>query len=232
MNRPNKSNDPLTVAPLRRAFTLIEILVVLAVIGVLLGMGVYTFGDFGRYRILDSEVRAMANDIMVARSLADTRNRMTQWQMLWYEDPNDPGRTHYLTRILIRSDAGGEPTWRDVYPARRIDPVIRFADDVTYSTMLAGPGELSPPSASIRLPQPGQVRFYDRGRAFGPDDPHVLDGVIAIRFLPNGQTSLTQNQLYFMTLFLDEGVPFDPGNSQFLTLSVNPATGRTRIFEP
>lgn len=214
---------------LRRGFTLIELLVVLAVIAILMGIGVYTFGDIGDYRKLDSEARALSQEILVTRTLADTRNRMTQWQLVWYEDPNRPGELEYLSRVRVREDDGSEVRWRDAHAPRRIDSAVKFVHEAQYSTMLAE--NLGGDAVSIRAENPETIEFYDRGRTFGPGQSLTLAGAIAIRFAPNGQTNLSQNQKYFLTLYLDQDFAFDPESSQFLTLSVNPATGDTRVYE-
>ncbi|NLF38843.1 type II secretion system protein [bacterium] len=59
----------------RPGFTLLELLVVIAIIGMLMGVGVTTFGTFGKRAQIEGDARALRDKIILARTYSISKSR-------------------------------------------------------------------------------------------------------------------------------------------------------------
>lgn len=137
-----------------RAFTLLEILMVIALVGILTGWAIARFGASG-YRV-DANIRLMQNAVIGAQQTAITRNLPVQ---VMFDAVND------RIRILSDADDDGTASAGETVTYRRLDgaqfltpPEPIDADRVLY--YLTGPGVIetgNPLQRAIRIAPNGSL---------------------------------------------------------------------------
>lgn len=210
LRRPVARNplSPATDAPggggVRRAFSLIELLVVMALIAIFSSMAVVAFSGIQRSSGLTRAGSALADTIALARQQAASRNRLVELRIIGLPGAASPSYTAFQ---LYTTGTNGMLT----APASKIERFpngIEVADESALSPLLSSTnGTLTNSPLGANLPW--------KGLTFRPD------GTLG------GSVSGTNN---FITLrhFSDTASP--PKN--YFTIRVNPINGRITTHRP
>lgn len=226
----------------RRAFSLLELLVVVAVILVLAALAVPAFNSIGRASSLTAGTQAMVGALEQARQTAISRNRPVEvrfYKLPEYAQAPSAAPSVYRALQLYLVDSGPNGTLV-TNPASRMvklsSPVIISTNTKTSSLMndSALPEEdkstktewreRSPETSvpSSKLPEFAYNYKYRsfRFRADGSTD------------LPTRVTNTLSKQWFFTLHGQNDKIEGNGVPANFVTIQVDPQTGRTRVFRP
>ena len=223
-----------------RAFSLVELLVVISVIAIVAGFAVPAVTTMIRGSSLTQGSQNIADQIVLARQLALSRNRSVEVRFYKFADPEVPGenpkdpetgffRACQTFEIL---DNGG------VLPTGGLTrlPVGVIMNEGKLSTILHERPVLDPKSSDPPLPDTQAAQNYK---------------YVALRFLPDGSTDLpptgveistggtSKGDSWYLTI---HGTQIQTGGTSagktetlpdnFFTLQIDPITGSTRSYRP
>lgn len=249
-----------------RAFTLVELLMVMAVMLVIMGLVVVAFPNIGKAGNLTNGSQSFVDALNQARQYALALNRNVEVRFYYLPGPTDGTKaTQYRAMRIIVSDASGNTSTNNgsttVYAAGASpQPVVRLpAGVIVYSSTQAGTSgyfttllpEMDNASASTApTANWGNIATTTLKAAYGteyfPGNGTVVPvAYAAIQFKPNGSTNLdplgtvgtnaTTSDEWFMTLMAEADLvkvtPTQPGLN-FVTLVIDPFSGRTRMLRP
>jgi len=173
--------------PVKKGFTLVELMVVVAIIGVMMTMAASVLRDTGKGRGLDSGVEMLESLVREARATAQGNDTYTR--LIIASDPKDTSRDsrhlRYMTVQMFRKDENQ----RGTYDGSRVDQSGRWVS--TSAGMTLPPGVYFSPTYSkalswadgasgdmigqevTRLSGKGQTRIYyiefdEKGRFVAP----------------------------------------------------------------
>jgi uncharacterized protein (TIGR02596 family) len=198
-----------------RAFTLIELLAVTAIIVVMMVLAAPAFTSLGKASALTNASRALLDEIGLARQTAMTTNTPVELRLFKLPAHADsttaaPSQYRAVQTFLVQNTGTGA-----LGKARFLDaPIVIF--DAAQSSSIAGklPEQTAPAGAKL----PGVNTNY-RYRSF--------------RFKPDGSTDLAIDVAWYLTL----GSANDPVGASgvpqnFITVQIDPQNGRTQVFRP
>jgi uncharacterized protein (TIGR02596 family) len=226
----------------RAAFSLIELLIVVAIIGVIAGFGVPALQGVLRGSALTTASGQLTDTINLARQHAITKNRIVEVRFYRFGDPEVPGET------------ATDPTtgqfrafqYFELNDSGTIIPVGKFQR--LPDTIIMNPG-LKLSSLLGEMPE-RLIKSSDSG--FKKDiNPELPRGVkqnydfVWFRFLPDGSTDLaptgkaggeSQGGKYFITIHTlndrtrtqSDTVP----PPDFFTWQIEPVSGTSKTFKP
>lgn len=200
----------------RLAFSLTELLVVTAIIGLLAGMTIPAFNSIVTSSKLTSAAHATADHLNFARQTALTRN--TSVEVRFYKLP-DSGRSSSGTasvyraiQLFIKNENFLQPLGNCVYLP---SPII-FVDTAVASSLLAN-------SVTIEQDSDGQPSLG----VFGHNYKYR-----AFRFRASGGTDLSGNSIHLSLASATDRIVSNDLPSNFITVQIDPVTGRIRSFRP
>ncbi len=130
-----------------RAFTLVELMVVMAIVGVLMTLSASVLRDAGKGRGLDSGVALLESMVREARATAQGNDCYTRLVIVRDEDDRSPDSRHlrYMTVQMKRknenvrgtydgTDVAGEGVWVSTSAGTTLPPGVFFSP--TYSTTI------------------------------------------------------------------------------------------------
>jgi len=194
-----------------RAFSLVELLTVVAILGILSVMAIGAFGNIQRGYALTQAASQVLDSFAMARQEAIARNRIVEVRFCrkFAADP--------FTHLALVADDGNGNRKLLTRPFRIPDTLL-VDEGATLSTLINGRTE-SDGGGSGDVPIPALASTY-RFRSF--------------QFRPDGTTDLpwdaTSNQRYFVSLRPETDTNSPPAN--FALIQVNPRNGSTRLFRP
>lgn len=200
----------------RQAFTLVEILLVVLIIGTLLGISAPAIqGAVMASRLRDSAA-SIASELFEAQQLAVSLG--TETEVRFYQLP--------------------DPMVGDSTPLLRKVQVFTLSQPATGPQAVANQGgvfvPVGPPhslnSGLVISPVSAFSSIVDLG--FQTDKDDRLGRFVAFRFHADGSTDLTPQKEWFLTVLERKAgrLPAKPVN--FVTLQIDPASGRVRSFQP
>jgi uncharacterized protein (TIGR02596 family) len=205
----------------RPAFTLIEMLLVVAVIGILVGLATPTLFRTLQGNRLTTAGERLLNQIALVQQMAATLNRPMEIRFYQYEKESElvGGLQFHAYQVFelpnasteIRAGSGGLPVTE------------------TPSSEVVDLGESIVIASSSRLTPFATGPLLDDGRKYVQD---YTAKYFAVRFYPNGTTNLPKNiSSSYLTLISDSDVEKDPP-ANFYTIQVDPYTGKARPYRP
>jgi len=229
-----------TKAPLSnaRAFSLVELLVVISVIAIIAGFAVPAVTTMIRGSSLTQGSQNIADQIVLARQLALSRNRSVEVRFYKFADPETPGedpknpKTGFFRACQtfeILDNGGALPSGGLI----RL-PAGVIMNEGTLSTILKERPREEPKSSDPSLPDTQALRNYE---------------YVALRFLPDGSTDLpptgvesgdSKGDSWYLTIhgaqIQNKGAggagKTDTLPDNFFTLQIDPITGSTRSYRP
>jgi len=236
-------NQPLVPSTNRRAFSLIELVVVISIIAVIAAFTVPAVTSVLKGSSLTQASQLIVDQFSLARQSALSRNRSMEVRLYRYADPETPGE-----------DKTQKETWKframqtfEVFEAGTMAPIdkvqtfpntIIMSYDSSSATLSDGAKSLS----TIIDLQTKIDPATDNSATELPRDVKKDYEYVSFRFLPDGSTNLAPAGLpskgnWFVTLHnINEkptnsaGGPVPPAN--FFTVQVDPASGATKTFRP
>jgi len=207
---------PRTEAPLSAGFSLIELLVVVAIVGVLSVFAVGAFNATMRGTKISSSAQAVADAMRLARSSAISRNVPVQLRFYKLPEYNSAATAPVVYRGLQIFSCESRSTNPITKPFLFPQPIVASAD-ATKSSIL----QLSNnPADGNRVA--GLNTYTYVAMTFGPD------GMIR----PTGGT-LTSTNEWYITIQTDRDLATDAAwPKNYATVAVNPVTGNTKVFQP
>jgi uncharacterized protein (TIGR02596 family) len=199
--------------PQNRAFTLIELLAVIAIISLLIGIASLAFQNSLQSQNLRATARQLAADLDHASLLARKENRPVDVFFYQYA-PGELGGTSsiraYQFGILDGFNAEDKPQYRFLVEVKRLPSGMIITTNPTYTTM-AG---LTPQNP---LTQPGS----------GVPESHTF---FAYQIRPDGSTTLDRDSHHTLTLLWEKDESPDHLPPDFRTISINPHTSRAVLY--
>lgn len=201
------------------AFSLLELLVVVAVILVLASLAVPAFNSIGRASSLTAGTQAMVGALEQARQLAISRNRPVEvrlYKMAEYGQPGTASPVIYraLQLFVIDSGPNGTIVTNSISRMTKLSSPVIISTNTETSSLMDLQENPAPPG--MKISEAGENYRY---RSF--------------RFRPEGGTDLNVSSNWFLTIHgQNDKIEGDGMPANFVTIQVDPQTGRTRVFRP
>lgn len=203
---------------LSRAFTLTELLVAIAVIGILAALIVPTFGPLIRSSNITKASSLINDEFNLARQLALTQNRDVEVRFYRLPSRNDPSNLQFRAFRSFQLDTRDPADSKPLGKVRHLPEGVIISDDgETFSTLFK--------NAS----QPGRSGTEEIPGIAG-STPYV-----SFSFRANGGTNLAPiADTWYITVYTENA----PKNAKtqlpdnYFAAQVDPVTGRVRMFRP
>jgi uncharacterized protein (TIGR02596 family) len=189
-------------------FSLIELLVVVAMMGILISLLIPAFGSIGQSNQLTSASQIVIGELNKARQEAIARNRAVQVRFYTIPPKDQAANTSLKSMRAIQTVVLDERG--DFGTNARYGRLAHLPSGIQISTNASLTSLVLATNGTTNLP------------VFGSSD------YVAFRFRPNGGTDLATNS--FWTLVSDRATETPPPN--FATIQIDPRTGRVRLFRP
>ncbi len=226
----------------RAAFSLVELLIVVAIIGVIAGFGVPALQGVLRGSAISQAASQLTDTLNLARQHAITKNRIVEVRLYRFGDPEVPGES-------ATDPATGQFRafqYFEISDAGIIIPVGKYQR--LPDTIIMNPG----PVLSSLLDDRLQRKILSTSPGFKKDiNPELPRGVkqsydfVWFRFLPDGSTDLPPTGItgsdsaggrYFITLHAlndrartnNDTVP----PPDFFTWQIEPVSGTSKTYKP
>lgn len=186
-------------------FSLIELMVVMAIVALLASLTVVAFQGIGASRKITTAGNMIVDQFMLARQTALTKNAKVRWQLVKVPDSRS-GEAEAFRLIRLQLFNPRARSWESVGQAALL-PVAITADPARSTLLQAG---------SI---QNISDLTYDGQTERNAQASSVL-------FLENGRTSLNPNGVFTVTLHDSKST------NDFITVQIDPVSGRTRTYRP
>ena len=220
LHRPCRSTPGAT-----RAFTLVELLVVVLIIGLLLSFLVPAFGNLGKAGALTSAGSQVANLVNLARQNSMSKNAMTALIVNTDSTLDNANRLFTLLE-LVPPSSGAQPQTTDWKPLSGWETiragVVADSNPANFSF---------PDSATQPVPKfPSPIQYGAK----------AIGSYKYVIFLPNGTLlSGTSTRIRLTEGFLAPGAstvtytrPKAGGSANYYDITILAATGRTKIDRP
>lgn len=192
------------------AFSLIELLLVVAVMGLLAALTLPAFNSMGRSMSLTSGGQQIADAFTLARQQAVSKSRKAEVRLI--QLPDDHGQNTQVYRAVQVYIAKGDATnMVPVNKLARLPTGIIVTDRSTRSPILSNPA-----AGTGTVPVGGVNRTYT---AFTLQ----ADGGLAGTYSGGGS---------FLTVEGERDAQGTDGPANFSTIYINPITGQVTIFRP
>ena len=203
------------------AFTLVEMLVVMAVIAVLIALVAPVTNGLLRGNLLTQSGETVADQIIAARQAALTNSRTVQVRFYKLPQNGAGAATNYTGVETVLLEENGQT--RQVSKIEQLRNGIMFAADGTHSTLLVPPGgALTTVSGTETLAGFGKQQC----------------AYVGFQILPNGSTDLDPTAAadyggWFVTLIdANKPVPASGTPNDYYTLRVEALDGHVQTFRP
>lgn len=210
-----------------RGFSLLELLAVLAVFGILASLTMPAVSSVLRASDLRTGTQLLSEQLGLARQVALSKNRSVEVRLYQYAVAPETGSGKFRALQVFEIQDSGL--------AVPISRIFRLPGSIVID---AGSGDLQSTLSSIISVSAngGLAPDSASGSELGYSLPQIGNAYqcVKFRFLPDGSTDLTPHSAsWFLTLHsLSDGDGLDAAPSNYSTLQIDPANGRTRIFQP
>lgn len=192
-----------------RAFSLVELLLVVAIIGILLVLTVPSLTNVSRSMSLSRSGQSLADAILLCQQQATTLNRRAFVRLIKLPDEAGTVACRGVQPWIVKDDAG------TLVPLSR---VISFPSGIVITVEPSlSPILQSPPATNGTMPVSGKTRDY-----------------VSFTVLANGGLENVTSTNSFLTLvhenYSAKSASARPVN--FFTVNINPVTGEVSTFQP
>lgn len=198
-----------------RAFSLIELMVVVGLIVVLAGLGVYAFNNSGPSLALSTAASQVSTTVAGARQLAVSSNAKTRFVILADSDQNAPEwrmRTYGILKEERGVKVGNEPLFTMVSQLEQLPVGVYFAPFT---------GKLEIPKTDLFDP----ARFGTQSIQGKANAEYAY-----IEFLPTGGTTTsTGHNVFMMERGAGPGEPLPNADANKVGVGVAQMTGRVKV---
>lgn len=199
------------------AFTLIEMIVVVSIVGVLI-----TFSAPHVSGVLNATRLRNAGDTVY--------NRLLEAQSLALLFNTDAELRIYAVPDLI--DPTSRPTLRKMRVLTLQPPDADAADAAASSGVFEPAGGIISLDQEVEInPEPTHSSIVDLGFT-EPAEEDLHGRYVAVRFRSDGSASLLPGRPWFLTLHAKDAHLRGTKLRNFVTIQIDPATGRLRSFQP
>jgi len=220
---PTPKNGSFLFCRGRAAFSLIEVLVVLSIIGVLTVLLIPASNSVLRTYKLSSASQTLVGQLTMARQLAVTRGHAVQVRLYYLPDYNQDaasgtpavfrGMQCFTEGEAVSSGAGYDtPLTAVTKPVFFNDPVV-LLDDNSKSTLLSL--AKSAPTADRKLPN------YQTNYKY-----------VSFRFKPDGQTDLLDTQTGLTLMLKGDALDANGIPANFRSIEIDIHSGSVRSYSP
>ncbi|MES2307252.1 MAG: Verru_Chthon cassette protein D [Verrucomicrobiota bacterium] len=193
----------------KKAFSLVELLVVLAIIGVLSSLSVIGFQKLTKNSQFKFVGRTIADQLTLGRQTALTKNCEVEVQILSYKDPEKGNREAYRA---IRLFIVGEKEKTPLGKMTSLPEKVIFSENAELSPLLTSE-EIRSEETEVRGLQNVNCRLF--------------------RFHANGATDLPvgANVKWHLTAIYEADAEKEPQQLKyFYTFSIDPIAGTVRVY--
>ncbi len=234
--------------PLRGAFSLIELIVVIAIIGIVAVFVVPAANTIIMGTDITRGSQALASQLALARQTAVTTNHPVEVRFLKYANPEMPGedvkdQTTWKFRAMVLLEIFDNGNTALLGKVERLPGNIMM-DPANFSSLLretppeGGSGGSTSSEAEQKLLK--IIAAGDRKDSPPipglPKDEATNYKYVSFRFLPDGSTNLDPNGNWYVTIYSAVDVPKLPKTGKpeinYFTAQVDPVSGAVRTFRP
>ncbi|MGV3533771.1 MAG: pilus assembly FimT family protein [Chthoniobacteraceae bacterium] len=200
-----------------RAFSLVELIVVIGLIVVLAGIGVYAFTNQGSGMAITTAASQVSTAVAGARQLAVSSNARTRFIILADSDQNEEEwklRTYGILKEEVGVKVGNEPLFTMVSQLEQLPAGVYFAPFDEQLDITVNDGQMFEESRLGTQPIQGR---QDAQYAY-------------IEFLPTGGTTTSTGRNVFMMLrAAGPGEPLPNAENNKVGIGVAQMTGRVKV---
>ncbi len=196
----------------QRAFTLVELLVVVAIVLILAALAVPAFNSIGQSQALTAGLNTVVDNLKSARQMALAQNRVVN--VRFYKIPGEAGGdpAYRALKVFKLDESGVQPD--AVSKLQRFSGNVVISDDVQFTTI---PDAIDTNGAIATEDLPG-----------APAVPYK-----SVSFTPSGATTLGPNSLWFLSLKSENAAPVSGKPAiNFATVQIDPINGAVKVFRP
>ena len=208
----------LSLLPSRRfsrAFTLVELLVVMAIVAMLLALVGNTFRSSMKTQTLSAMATRLGNDLSYAAQWAAKENRPIEVRFYQFEDKLNPGTTTIKGYQLLSTDpATGKKV--PIHEISKLEGAVIISSNPLFTTISnTGNGGIKPYSATLD-PDLGLGDYKYFGFSIRPD----------------GSTTLGKNATWSVTMVNDppKGTTSSLPATDYRSVVINPFTTAVKIY--
>ncbi|MBP7948448.1 MAG: Verru_Chthon cassette protein D [Verrucomicrobiales bacterium] len=212
----------------RRGFTLIEILVVLAIIGILLVLSFPSMESVFRGSRLTQAGEHLRSQLVLAQQNAANQNKSVEVHFYKFDDPDTVETAEYVTAyqiFLLKPNAQkpqsptAAPELERIGGLQKLPPGIGLAENEKISSLLSQKLWRDDPKDEVRgLVGKGSTSL----------------GYFAVQFRPDGSLALPSKDKWFLTLMSIDTLRTkkEEAPPDYICLQVDPDNGQVKWFAP
>lgn len=201
-----------------RGFSLVELLIVMAIILILAVLTIPAFSSFGRANALSASGQSLVDALNLARQTALTRSRSVQ--VRFYKLPEEVGGSEspsdYRAFQLFLVDG---------YSTNSLTRVRYLDKPIVISPVAKATSLWDDASCPERTPVAGDTTLSEAGLNYR---------FRQFSFRADGSTDLPLDRSWFLTLSAKTDGAKETGGlpANFITIQIDPQSGRTKTFQP